>query len=92
MTNLSDDAKVIASQFHTLTEMTFKMIDARPSDRYQAALDELVENKMLMWEPFNQFGGVVYKKVPDVDYAPYLKWFWENQDKGRFPITTPIEK
>ncbi len=92
MLDLSDDAKVIASQFHSLTTMTFQMIDARPSDRYQAALDELVENKMLMWEPFNQFGGLVYKKVPDVDYAPYLKWFWENPDKGKFPMTTPIEK
>ena len=92
MLDLSDDAKVIASQFHSLTTMTFHMIDARPSDRYQAALDELVENKMLMREPFNQFGGLVYKKVPDVDYSPYLKWFWENPDKGKFPMTTPIVK
>jgi hypothetical protein len=90
MTELSDDAKCIASQFHTLTEMTFKMIEYRPSDRYQAGLDELVERKMLTVEPFNQFGGLVYKKVHGADFAPYLKWFWENQEKGRFPITAPI--
>ncbi|CTQ75938.1 hypothetical protein [Roseibium alexandrii] len=92
MTDLSDDAKAIAAQFHTQTEMTFKMIEARPSDRYQAGLDELVKRNLLTVEPFNQFGGLVYKKVPEADYSPYMKWFWENPEKGKFPITTPIRK
>ncbi len=44
-------------------QLTFHMIECRPTARAQAGLDELVEAGLISVEPFNQYGGFVYKPI-----------------------------
>ncbi len=67
VTTLSADAKYLGysmfSRMMARGSVTFKMVESRPSDRTQAALDELVAAGLISCEPFNRFGGVVYKPL-----------------------------
>ncbi|QAY80439.1 hypothetical protein ETR14_27760 (plasmid) [Sphingosinicella sp. BN140058] len=59
---LGDDAILIAgSTFALATKLHLGLRESKPSDRLQAALDELVAKDILSVEPFNDFGGLVYR-------------------------------
>jgi hypothetical protein len=85
---LSKDAKFFGSSMFWLMEpgkgeLTFRMVETRPSPRSQAALDELVAAGAVSRRPFNRLGGVVYTPLIAFDRpgkAPPGKW----------PITEPI--
>lgn len=67
-------------------ELTFRMKASRPTDRTRKALDELVGAGLISVEPFNQFGGLVYRpltqfKRPSEAMAKRV---------GHWPITEPI--
>lgn len=88
MESLSADALFFAgSMFMLMTpgkgELTFRLVERKPSDRSQAALDELVAAGVVSSEPFNEYGGVTYRPLvefPRVGKAPAGKW----------PVTVPI--
>lgn len=85
---LSPDALYFAgSMFFLMTpgegELTFKMVESRPSDRSQAALDELVAEGLVSAEPFNRFGGMTYR--PLVEFPRATK-----TPDGPWPVTVPI--
>lgn len=88
-TALSGDARVMAGMFGMTRELTFEMRDSRPTARCKAALDELVAATVITTEPYNQFGGIVYKRCWDADHCRRLvrgiDW-----KKHRFTIAEPI--
>lgn len=85
---LSADALYFASSMFMLMtpgkgELTFRMVDSKPSPRSQAALDELVAAGVVSSEPFNKYGGVTYRPLvvfPRVGREP----------PGEWPMTVPI--
>lgn len=80
--SLSDNAKSVGHAFFpTLgSEATFHMVESEPSEECQAALDELVEKGFATVEPFNQFGGVVYK--PKASFGHLMMWAWQRAERG----------
>lgn len=92
---LSDDAKAIAGCWFALMKpnsqsaLTLHLIENKPAPRTQDALDELVGKGVLSVEPFNEFGGLVYK--PLVDCHDAFKWFMENAERPdlKFRLMVP---
>ncbi len=85
---LSADAKFFASSIFYMMppgagKLTFQMIESRPSDRSQAALDELVAAGVVSVEPFNSLGGVTYRPLVEFPRA--------KEPPGKWPITVPLK-
>lgn len=79
--SLSDRAKSVAGAWFGMMspgkgELTFQLRGARPSDEAQAGLDELVRAGVVSVEPFNKFGGIVYR--PLIDFRWALRWLDRN--------------
>lgn len=96
MSELSFDANCIAGAwFGMMTpgkgDLTFELRTVRPSNRALDALAELVGAGIVSVEPFNRYGGLVYRPLVDCSWGydflrehhadPAIKW----------PITQPIE-
>lgn len=92
-TDLSDSAKAVGYAFFPTTDSsaTFHMKKSGPSPECQAALDELVEKGFATVEPFNQFGGLVYR--PKVSFHHLMMWAFDHAEKG-IPLTLwqPLSK
>jgi hypothetical protein len=89
MSALSADAKFFgASMFSMMVpgegKLTFQMVTSKPSPRSQAALDELVAAGLVMVEPFNSKGGIVY--------TPLVEFKRAKAPVGDWPITVPVSK
>lgn len=68
MDALSFDAKVLAGAWFGLgmrTSVTLQLRESRPAARTQKAIDELVDGGVVSAEPFNDFGGLVFKPLMD---------------------------
>jgi hypothetical protein len=92
--SLSFDAKCVLGAWFGMggkTVVTLHLREAKPSPRARAGLDELVKKGVLSKEPFNQFGGEVYKPIIE-GVSSYMKWLWDNKDDPRasFPLMQPI--
>lgn len=93
--DLSFDAKAVAGGWFGLMvpgkgELTFELVSQRPSDRAQAALDEMVRAGMLAVEP-NRAGGLVY--TPLVSCRPALRWLQSHIDNPeiKFALVEPLK-
>lgn len=80
---LSDDAKAIAGVWFGMMRpgkgsVTHHLRELKPTDRTQAALDELVAKGVISVEPFNRFGGLVYRPLMDCHAA--FAWFGKLRD------------
>lgn len=67
---LSEDAKCLAGVWFGLMtpkkgKVTLQLVESRPAPRTQSALDELVEKGVISVEPYNKFGGLVYRPLID---------------------------
>lgn len=75
---LSDDAKSVGSAWFSNmrpgsdSELTLQMIQSRPTERTQAALDELVDAGLLSREPLNDRGGLAFKPLKSLH--PLMRW------------------
>lgn len=82
---LSDDAKAIAGCWFAKMKvdgesaLTLHLVENVPAPRTAAALAELVEKSVISVEPFNRFGGLVYR--PLVDCFSAFRWFMENAER-----------
>jgi len=92
---LSTRAKGVAGiYFGTGTELTFRCIEAKPSPKMQAALDELVKAELISARPFNKYGGTVYTREMGSDVAQgFWKFAMANLDNKalKFPVTVKAE-
>lgn len=94
MKRLSDTAKAAGSVFGMMRpgsgELTFAMVEGRPSAKMQEGLDELVAAGAVGRSPLNKFGGVRY--VPLMNCSGFTKWLAKNIDREEvhFPISEPI--
>jgi hypothetical protein len=91
LSGLSDDAKAVAGgQFGFMRPghgtLTFHT-PSRMTERGKVALDELVAAGVCTVEPFNRYGGIVYR--PTIDCMPFARWLGSNHDKGRFSMVEP---
>lgn len=90
---ISDDAKMLlACTFMLgLTALTYKMVEGRPSDRAQVALDELVTKGVLLKEKINMAGGIGFKPK-GYDLSSLKPWFNKNKNRksASFPLVQPI--
>jgi hypothetical protein len=97
MDGLSDDAKAIAGCWFGKMKvggesaLTLMLRELKPAPRTQAALDELVNRGAISVEPFNRFGGLVYK--PLVDCHDAFVWFMKNAKRPdvNFRLMVPVE-
>jgi hypothetical protein len=92
--DLSFDAKCVLGAWFGMggkTVVTLHLRDSEPTLRCRAALNELVENKVLSVEPFNQFGGEVYKPLVE-NAGEFMRWLWDAKDdeRAKFPLMQPI--
>lgn len=72
---LSTDAKVVGGAWFGMgskTIVTLHLIENKPTAHTQSALDEMVRAGVLSVEPFNRYGGLVYK--PLIETRPLLRW------------------
>lgn len=96
MDGLSNDAKAIAGCWFAnmkvdgRSALTLHLRELKPAPRTQAALDELVNRGAISCEPFNRFGGLVYK--PLVNCRAAFRWFMENAEKPEvnFRLMVPV--
>lgn len=65
--------------FGLKTTLHYSLNDSRPSDKMKKGLDEAVEMGIISVEPFNQFGGLVYK--PILDCSPLRLWVNSNLER-----------
>jgi hypothetical protein len=94
--NLSDDAKAIAGCWFGLMKpnsesaLTLHFQKLKPAPRTEVALAELVEKGAISVEPFNEFGGLVYR--PLVDCHSAFMWFMKNAKRPdlKFRLMVPI--
>lgn len=88
---MTPDAEYIArSVLWYANQIAFHMIEAKPTARTQAALDELVKEGILTVEPYNQAGGKLYKKTGHFPFEqPATKKMHDSIGKG-FTITEPV--
>lgn len=92
--SLSKEARAVLGAWFGMggdTTLTLRLQQSRPTEKAQAALDELVAAGILAHEPFNQFGGIVYR--PTRETRPYLKWLHEHVDDPacQFRLMEPIK-
>lgn len=92
--SLSFDAKCVLGAWFGVggkTVVTLHLRESEPAPRTRAALDELVSKRILSKEPFNQFGGEVYKPLIE-GISDYMKWLWDNKDdpNAKFSLMQPI--
>jgi len=93
---LSDDAKAVAGAWFSMMEpgrctgLNFAMIEYRPSDRSQAALDELL-SAGLVDKTVTKAGAVNY--VPLISFRPLLAWMHQHEDDPsmRFRLVVPLK-
>lgn len=87
---LSNDAKTMAGWFgqRGSDRLDFTMERFRPSDRAQAALDELVLCGMISRQMLNATGGFRYVRIADC--REWTRWLAFNRDAAKFPIYEPI--
>lgn len=91
MKDLSFDAQYLAGSLFAMMvpgegTLTFGMKQSRPTQRTQAALDELVEKGAVSVRPFNQFGGFVY--TPQQRFKRPTKA--QEIAAGKWNITEPV--
>jgi hypothetical protein len=91
---LSFDAKCVLGAWFGMggkTVVTLHMRESEPTQRCRVALVELVSKGILSKEPFNQFGGEVYKPIVE-GVSAYMKWLWDAKDdeRAKFPLMQPI--
>lgn len=75
MDALGFDAKVLAGSSFGMgmkTSVTLMQRESHATARTQAAFDELVERGVVAVEPYNEFGGLVYR--PLVDCGEAFRW------------------
>jgi hypothetical protein len=89
---LSNDAKTVLGAWFGMgskSVLNLHLRQSKPTARCQAALDELVEAKILSRKPFNQFGGVTY--APLIETRTYLTWLIKRGKKlGDFALMEPV--
>jgi hypothetical protein len=92
---LSDASKAVAGAWFGLmrpgkSEVTFQLREARPSDEAQAGLNDLVEHGIISVEPFNRYGGLVYR--PLVDCHCFFVWLGKNRANpaAKIRMTVPL--
>lgn len=92
MKTLSDDAKIMLGGYFGVlgipgkSSLQFGMQKSRPTERAQAALDELVESGALTRESLGQ--GVKY--VVQINCSDFGKWAGRNRKKGKWPATEAV--
>lgn len=96
MGDLSFDAKCIAGAWFSMMtpgkgDLTFQLRTARPSDRALAALAELVGAGIVSVEPFNRYGGLVYRPLVDCRWGYDFLREHEDNPAIKWPITQQIE-
>lgn len=92
---LSDDAKAVAGGWFGLMnpgggELTFALVQNKPTARAQAALAELVAAGVISVEQFNRFGGLVYRPLFDCRTALYWLGRNENNPAAKWPLVEPV--
>jgi hypothetical protein len=94
--DLSFDAKGVAGAWFGMMvpgkgELTFQLQQGKPSERAQAALDELVTKDLISVEAFNRYGGLVYRPLVRFDAA--FKWLGEQVDNPdiKFPLIETVK-
>lgn len=92
---LSKRARAIAmAWFSHITpgkgDVTLHLRENKPTAETQAALDELLTAGVISVEPFNSYGGLVYR--PLVNCRPAFLWFSQNADDPdlKFQIMEPV--
>ena len=92
---LSDGAKAVAGAWFGMMapgkgELTFQLREGRPSDEAQQGLDELVRAGIISVEPFNEFGGIVYRPLAPCNWA--FKWLSRNlkNPAAKIRMTVPL--
>lgn len=90
---LSDDAwyfgRAMLSMMTGDGTLTFRMKETQPTDRTQKALDELVINRLVSVESFNDLGGKVYR--PLVKFPTKRITAREHASIGHWPIAEKIK-
>lgn len=91
---LSEDAKAVAYAFMPTiaSSVTFHFRSHRPTQRTQAALEELVDKGLATAEPFNRFGSMIYKPTSDFSYL--AAWAWNRTISGAdrgFMLWEPVK-
>lgn len=98
---LSEDAQRVGAAWFGMMNpsqdhctLTFQMQKSRPTERAQTALDELVEAGLVAQEPFNQFGGVIYRPIWNFSELgkKEMKRFFEGDDRDPIKLTELIER
>lgn len=94
--NLSTTAKAVCGAWFGMMrphkgELTFELGQAKPSPQAQEGLDELVRARIIHVEPFNEYGGLVYRALVDCHWA--FVWLMKNQNDpvAKVRMTVPIE-
>lgn len=92
-TDLSADAKVICALWGFGMQFELKFLTpSRIHKRTKAALDELVERKIVTVEQFNDFGGLIYRDAGTAYHIGHklsqvaIKRLFDHDDRGSFPI------
>ena len=93
---LSDEAKCVASAWFGMMspgkgELTFELQGRKPAAWAQKGLNELVREGFVSVEPFNKYGGLVYRPMVDCHWA--FRWFARNTKHplGKLPLTDAVE-
>jgi len=97
MDDLSFDAKCIAGAWFGIMipgkgGLTFQLQESAPSDRAQDALDELVRSKIISVEPFNRYGGLVYRPLINCSWGFEFLRAHEDDPAIKWPITRKLRK
>lgn len=65
-------------------ELTLQLRESKPTAIVQTALDELVRAGFICVEPFNRYGGLVYRSLVDNHWA--LGWLHKNRENPEVKI------
>jgi hypothetical protein len=70
--------------------VTMNLRELKPTEITQAAIDELLAAGIISKEPFNEYGGIVYK--PLVDCWPAFIWMGANLEdpEVKFQLMEPV--
>ncbi len=89
---LTFDAKMVAGAWFGLMDpgkgqLTFSLAELRPTDRALDALSELVAAHLLSVEPFNRYGGLVYRPLTNFRWAFKLLVEHDGDPAIKWPLT-----
>jgi len=88
---ISNDAKALAAILAIVNNFTYKMKEARPSERAENAFAELVAAGLVRKMKHGR-KGVSYQRI--VDCSEYEKWYRRKprafKEKHSFPLAEPI--